>query len=101
MTTMEISPEVQRGVEWFDAQAPGWDRDIMVWRLRVNTPGECPIGQTFGDYNRFLRETGRTDDWAIAHGLLSGKSFLARYRDHARLSREWRQVIRERQAEDA
>ncbi|WHT20954.1 hypothetical protein N8J89_07785 [Crossiella sp. CA-258035] len=65
--TIEISPEVQRGVDWLDNQTPGWDKDIDLLTPDMGDAGSWVLGQVYGDFYECL--VGKPLTWAETHGF--------------------------------
>jgi len=53
--TASVAARVGRGMALLDERVPGWVDRIDVDRLDVSHPGDCPLGQLFGSYERAWR----------------------------------------------
>lgn len=47
---------VQRGAMWLDMTIPGWAKKINLPRFDIESPCDCIVGQTLGDYYACLGE---------------------------------------------
>lgn len=90
MSTIQISPEVERGSAWLDRNLPGWRDDIDLALLDLKFGTRCIIGQLYGSWGRGMmligrRTTGEFYTWSQQHGFYGD--------DYPRLTAEWRYVI--------
>ena len=99
---VEISPEVRRGVEWLDTQVSGWENDVDAERTNFLSDNGI-LEQVFGDHDLIVYGAGRGRrgaQWASKHGFDSVEQGLTARRANLRsLADQWRQVIREHQAQ--
>jgi len=107
-----IRVRVGAGAALLDEFRPGWFREIDLDRLNIDSPGDCPLGQLYGEegqtglgpYWAGLRAVGvgyGSED-AVRLGFAIAKGFKGleeRQQHYAELTAAWRDEIIRRRGE--
>ena len=98
-----VRPEVRRGAEWRDEVRPGWDREINLAELNLQSCAKCVVGQLWPEVHDYsgvepplgVPAPARYYDEEYGFDIVGVKPIT--YRDeYAKLSEEWRDLIAER-----
>lgn len=99
-----VAARVARGVEFLDADSPGWRDQINLKTLNVSTGEKCVLGQVYGN---FLPTALRIQESGLSCSKLGFVAALDKYAEppldavkafrdaYTDLTREWRRVIHE------
>lgn len=102
---MNITQErVALGALWMDENHPGWHEIVDPGILHMPSSCRCILGQTKGDYCRFLgqmeKQHGLTDQeghlWAVRHGFTLAAVIECCLTGWVRLNALWRREIQKR-----
>lgn len=91
---VNVRPEVKRGAAWLDEVRPGWDKEIDLTKLELDSCADCVVGQLFGltprlRPARFYQENYGFDITDEVYGFDTNASY-------AKLTEEWRDLIASR-----
>lgn len=69
---------IVKGIEFLDANRPGWAEDISLSLLDMENPDYCTLGQVVGDYYDALEIFGLThqDAYTLGFSVLTEAEFL-------------------------
>ena len=66
--------EVAAGAEWLDENFPGWEREIDLGTLNMNSHTDCILGQVLkrlvGEWSSGWREGNKIMDSQLKNGIL-------------------------------
>jgi hypothetical protein len=99
--TTDFAPLVAAGARLIEDRKPGAVALLDPAALRLASPSCCPLGQTFGSYDKGLRELRLADSDAVRHGFMWPSTGFGSGRSSHDLIEEiedaWKAVIRSRQ----
>lgn len=98
--------EVAAGAQWLDENFPGWEREIDLGTLNLNSCQNCVCGQALHKLVTECLQTGfdvalkvatgstffygKPKEWAVAHG------FYVKFGEWEQLESLWLDLIKER-----
>jgi hypothetical protein len=85
-----VEERVARGVEWLDANEPGWERRIKLDALILSSSCRCILGQIYGSFHRRPDELEEADEFGFTVLVVED------YSAFEPLAVEWRRVITSR-----
>src|SRR5437870_946870 len=112
MIVRDAEVATRAGAALLDECRPGWFREVDLDRLNIDSPGDCPLGQLYGEEG----QTGLAPYWAglravgvqfgsedaVRLGFAIAKGFRGleeRQQRYAELTAAWRNEILRRRGE--
>lgn len=94
--------EIARGMAWLDTHRPGWEQDVNLHQLNMDSPCQCILGQLWGSYYKFMagaceitpEQFENEDEIVYGFALEDG----AKTPDYRELTKEWGLAIERRRA---
>lgn len=62
--------QVRRGMALLDERVTGWDRQLNLTTLDINSYFSCVLGQLYGSYMRGMRMLDLTNEEGVGHGFV-------------------------------
>jgi hypothetical protein len=90
-----VEERVADGVEWLDAQEPGWAERINLAELDLASPCRCVLGQIYGGFDEAPVDDISPQLFGFNANLF-GTEFANLDEEFTALEVEWRRVITSR-----
>lgn len=88
---------VEAGAAFLDRKRPGWDREIDLTKLEMNSTNNCVVSQLFGEYLEGCEKLlGSQIDISRRQAYGFTLPYAADSDDWAQLDREWTRLIASR-----
>lgn len=95
---MDYSQRVKRGVIFLNINHPGWDEEIDLNDLNLQSSCNCVLGQLYGTYANGMRKNGLWATDTIEKGF-SLKTIDATQENWSALNAAWKEAIIEQKME--